>query len=263
MKNTEKMKNTKKTRIILICVCSVLAAALLIVGGIFGIPAAIKSHRAYVAHHVDPLTEKDLESIDFQRARKLMIVAHPDDDMLWGGAHLLEGGYLVVCITNGRNETRSQEFRRVTEASGNQGLILEYPDKVNGKRDEWKEVWDAISADLTLLLNANDWELIVTHNEKGEYGHQHHKMTHQLVVDSYKSENSGAALYFFAVYHKAVTVEKYESGEEEFPPDMPERLSDEIIEQKRKILKLYKSQEKTLDRFQHMVPYENWIPYEE
>lgn len=262
MKNTENIKKSKKTKVILICVFGILAVLLLTVGWIYGIPAAKRAYNAYSAHHVDPLTEKDLEKIDFGRAKKLMIVAHPDDDMLWGGAHLLEGGYLVVCITNGRNETRSQEFHAVIEACGNQGLILDYPDKVNGQRDDWEEVRDSISADLAFLLNANDWELVVTHNEDGEYKHQHHIMTHELVVDRYTSENSAASLYFFAVYHKATTVEKYESGEKEFPPDMPERLSDETVLRKTEILKLYKSQAKTLDKFQHMIPYENWIPYE-
>ena len=28
----------------------------------------------------------------------LMIVAHPDDETLWGGAHLIEDNYYVVCV---------------------------------------------------------------------------------------------------------------------------------------------------------------------
>ena len=44
-----------------------------------------------------------------------MIVAHPDDEMLWGGAHLLNGNYLVVCITCGRSKTRDKEFKEVGE----------------------------------------------------------------------------------------------------------------------------------------------------
>ena len=59
----------------------------------------------------------------------LMIVAHPDDETLWGGAHIADGGYLVVCITNGYNATRSAEFQVVTQTSKNEA-ILSYPDKM-------------------------------------------------------------------------------------------------------------------------------------
>lgn len=30
-----------------------------------------------------------------------MIVAHPDDETLWGGSHLIDDNYLVVCMSNG------------------------------------------------------------------------------------------------------------------------------------------------------------------
>lgn len=31
---------------------------------------------------------------------KVMVVAHPDDETLWGGMHLLKNKYLVICLTN-------------------------------------------------------------------------------------------------------------------------------------------------------------------
>lgn len=247
----------------LIQVLIILSVALILtVGGIFAVPATVRAHRAAVAHRVDPLTAEELTKIDFERAKKLMIVAHPDDDMLWGGSRLLEGGWLVVCVTNGRNETRSAEFRKVMEATDNQGIILEYPDKVNGKRDGWEKVRDGISADLSLVIGASDWEMIVTHNEKGEYGHQHHKMTHTLVLENCLAKGVTDRLWFFGIYHKAKTVDAYLSGEKEIPPDMQTKLSDEVIARKREVLSLYESQADTLEGLSHMIPYENWIPYE-
>ena len=43
--------------------------------------------------------DKDLKKIDFSKYNKLMIVAHPDDETLWGGGHLIDGDYVVVCVT--------------------------------------------------------------------------------------------------------------------------------------------------------------------
>ena len=90
-----------------------------------------------------------------------MIVAHPDDETLWGGAHIADGGYLVVCITNGNNPTRSAEFQSVMQASGNVGLILSYPDKVAGKRDNWNHVRTQIRTDLEKVMTYQPWEDIV------------------------------------------------------------------------------------------------------
>ena len=44
--------------------------------------------------------------IHAKEPESLMIVAHPDDETIWGGSHLLKGHYLVVCLTNGNNEKR-------------------------------------------------------------------------------------------------------------------------------------------------------------
>lgn len=236
------MKKLKKWQILLLIFLTVLGT----VGIIFG----INFIRAY---DVAQLTEKSLENIDFGKANKLMIVAHPDDEVIFGGGHLMDGDYLIVCITNGKNTERSSEFKKVVKKSGNQGIILSYPDKVNGKRDDWKRVNDKISADLDLIIGYKDWETIVTHNERGEYGHQHHIMTHELVTESYLSVKSDAELMFFGKYYKAVDIGAHEK-------DM-ERISDERLKYKTELAELYESQSKVVKKLWHMAPYEEFSRY--
>ena len=72
------------------------------------------------AYDVTPISAIQLQLASSSKADKLMIVAHPDDEVLWGGGHLYDKGYLVVCVTNGRNKVRSQEFKDVVTASGNE-----------------------------------------------------------------------------------------------------------------------------------------------
>ena len=60
------------------------------------------------------IEREQLEALSLDETNKLMIVAHPDDETIWGGGHLLEGGYFVVCITNGENEIRKEEFVKTT-----------------------------------------------------------------------------------------------------------------------------------------------------
>ena len=50
--------------------------------------------------------DEDIEKLDLDKVNNLMIVAHPDDELLWGGAHLIRDNYLVVCITCGTSFTR-------------------------------------------------------------------------------------------------------------------------------------------------------------
>lgn len=120
------------------------------------------------AYDVAPISAIQLQLASSSKADKLMIVAHPDDEVLWGGGHLYDKGYLVVCVTNGRNKVRSQEFKDVVKASGNECIMLEYPDKVRGKRDDWALVKDGIESDLEKIMTCKDWKLIAVHNQKGE-----------------------------------------------------------------------------------------------
>lgn len=50
------------------------------------------------------------------------------------------------------------------------------------------------------------WEDIVTHNAKGEYGHIHHKMTHQIVTALYDADQLQMPLYVFGKYYRAAAL---------------------------------------------------------
>lgn len=132
-----------------------LTALLVIIGGrCIYVQAVI--HNAY---DVKPISKEQIKRADVNNANKLMIVAHPDDEVLWGGGHLMEGGYMVVCVTNGKNEVRSKEFYRVMKESGNEGIILDYPDKVRGKRDDWSRVRSSIISDLEKVMKYKNGSL--------------------------------------------------------------------------------------------------------
>ena len=190
---------------------------------------------------------KDFTSIDLEGVDNLMIVAHPDDDILWGGAHLIKDNYLVVCITCGTNPVRVDEFVRVMHATNDKYIMLGYPDKTNGERDNWDNHRDNISANLNDIINLTDWNIIVTHNPDGEYGHQHHKMTSALTTKNVRSNN----LYYFGRYHSKKAIANYY---DEMAP-----ISDKYLSRKKKIIGIYKSQKFIQTMFDHMYPYEDWV----
>lgn len=215
------------------------------------ITAAFLTYRAY---HTEPLSEEEVSRIEESSALKLMIVAHPDDEALWGGMQLLEGDYFVVCITNGNNSVRRQEFYNVLKKSGNDGIILSYPDKVLGRRDSWENVRAYIESDVEKIIKSKKWDMIVTHNPEGEYGHIHHKMTSGIVTDKCRENGIEDTLWYFGKYYGKNEVKKVYADVEEY--------DSEKLKQKEELLSLYVSQEKTINKLSHMNPYESLISYE-
>ena len=193
--------------------------------------------------------DKDFSKLDLSGVNKLMVVAHPDDELLWGGLHLIDDDYLVVCITCGPNKVRVNEFISVMNETNDKYILLGYPDKTNGERDNWNSSRDGITKDLKEIINLKDWDLIVTHNPQGEYGHQHHKMTSQIMTQVVEDKDK---LYYFGRYHSKTRMTNYLDS---MTP------SDNNIRKKKDLIGLYRSQSFIQTSFDHMYEYEDWENY--
>ena len=115
---------------------------------------------------------------------KLLIVAHPDDETLWGGANLLsEPGWLVVVSTHQYDDERAAEFfRTMSYANVTQYKMYDTDDVYTEDPDEADELYDNSDFETGLKeLATKEWKIVLTHNEQGEYGHEHHKKVHRMV----------------------------------------------------------------------------------
>ena len=143
---------------------------------------------------------------------KLMVVAHPDDESIFGGATLLrEKGWKVVCLTNGNDDTRSYEFQQAMNMIGASFEIWDYPDEYEGTFDA-----DQLKTDLKKVFRKNRFNRIVTHNLQGEYGHSQHKslsrILHDLVCkDLYVFDKSDYVLPFHLLKKKLSLLSVYHS----------------------------------------------------
>ena len=196
--------------------------------------------------------DKDYSKLDLKGYDKLMIVAHPDDELLWGGSHLLESKYLVVCITCGPDKERGNEFSSVMNETGDKFIMLGYPDVVNLRRDNWETSKDDITKDLNAIINLKEWDLVVTHNPDGEYGHIHHKITNQIVTDLFEDKDK---LYYFGNYYTKRAFHKH------YDKMLP--LTDLQLKKKTRLIGLYKSQIFIQTSFNHMFEFEDWENYYE
>jgi LmbE family N-acetylglucosaminyl deacetylase len=120
---------------------------------------------------------------------QLMIVAHPDDELLFGGDELLAGaGWKVVCVTGGsrramwcidrlRGLDRQTEFRESAKALGFAAEMWDFQDHPFNSRWNRSLLCDMLGR----LLDEYSWSRVVTHAADGEYGHRQHRLLSQLV----------------------------------------------------------------------------------
>ena len=155
---------------------------------------------------------------------KIMIVAHPDDEALFGGAELLSHPkeYKVVVIDEYHSKIRRKEFKASMKFIG----IKEYEHWTGykGGEDYHRE---KLIYELLRVLRERDWTKIVTHNKVGEYGHPRHRALHEI-LNHLRPE----ILWQF---------DKGRTGRERLPQD--------LLLKKRDLLKVYGSQRDVLDWF--------------
>lgn len=181
------------------------------------------------------LVEKKIQQL--KKTNKLMIVAHPDDETIFGGGELLkEMGWKVVCVTRGdgdnnNSEIRKEEFKKVMSYVGAEYLFLDYTDDLNEvKYDE-----SSVKKDLERIISEKEYDIILTHNAEGEYGHVIHKSIHNI-VDKINPKN----LYFF---------NKFKT-----------KLEQNSYKEKMKLLSFYKSQNTDLPGFKEYLIFEGKLP---
>jgi len=107
----------------------------------------------------------------------LMIVAHPDDETIFGHTQLAnpEADWTVVCMTNADNPVRAAEFRHVVTYYGAKHEIWGYEDRWDGGFDV-----DSVTAALRGQTESR-FDHVLTHGINGEYGHSQHIALHNIV----------------------------------------------------------------------------------
>ena len=150
-----------------------------------------------------------------------MIVAHPDDEALFGGAELLTYSkeYKVIAIDEAHDHERKGEFKASMAFIG----IEEYEHWTGykGGEDYHRE---KLIYELLRVLRERDYKKIVTHNKLGEYGHPRHRALHDILN-----------------HLRPDILWGFDKGSDRLPQD--------LLLKKRDLLKVYGSQRDVLDLF--------------
>jgi len=111
-----------------------------------------------------------------------LIVAHPDDEIIWSGGLLLRNRgwrWTVLAVCRADDPDRRPKFDRISRSVGITGLISDLDD---GNPLAEIDAQDEIGRRVLEHLGATEWDLCLTHGSNGEYGHERHRQVHQVVT---------------------------------------------------------------------------------
>ncbi len=166
-----------------------------------------------------------------------MVVAHPDDETIFGFAQLAlsSSSWTVVCVTNGDNSERRREFLEVSRVLGVNSHMWRFKD------ERWATFSDddrqRIGLGVQEICQRENIENVLTHGVVGEYGHCQHRALHQVVRQA-ATLGGYRGVYTFA--------------KDELP------LPRDVLEWKLNTLKLYKTQN-ILPQHRSFIEYEGWV----
>ncbi|HUV64981.1 MAG TPA: hypothetical protein VMW24_13870 [Sedimentisphaerales bacterium] len=112
-----------------------------------------------------------------------IIVAHPDDEVIWSGGLILlhpEWEWTVLSLSRKDDPDRYPKFKSVCTLIGVRGFITDLDDgdplkPINSRMEIGRRIREH--------LPQIPWGLCITHGSNGEYGHQRHKEVHAEVLD--------------------------------------------------------------------------------
>lgn len=176
----------------------------------------------------------------------LMIVAHPDDETLWGGDLLLREGrnvhVVVTCTQN--SKIRHKEFNAVSRHAGFHGEFLDGQDTLHPGPHLEPRIVERIESLVCRGRRGNTaggWDQIITHGPEGEYGHPQHQVVHDAVYAAVKKCHNHDKLFVFEPYP----------------------VKDYVLPQNKVTMaKLHKSQDWVIETYghwkEHIVPYNEY-----
>jgi len=139
----------------------------------------------------------------------VIIVAHPDDEILWVGGTILNHPswkYFIVCLCRESDPDRAPKFQKALKILSSEGIMGDLDDGPDQNPLDEKMVEGAILD----LVPSRHFDLIITHNPKGEYTkHLRHEEISKAVIKLWQvGKISADELWTFA----------YEDGNKKYYP---------------------------------------------
>lgn len=178
--------------------------------------------------------------INTEGINRVLFIAHPDDEILSMGNFIINepDNLLVICFTNGGNKVRLKEFKLAMDSLNIQYQIWNFKDAIDYKWNK-KKVLKKVNKILELK---EEWEMVITHNKEGDYGHFQHKEVSRVIRKAYKGDNLFSPILSERLFN-----------------DKNKLLSKEAKEKREFFEKYYKSQKHILTLYNKYFQFEKII----
>jgi hypothetical protein len=135
-------------------------------------------------------------SAPMEMTDKLLVVAHPDDEVLWAGANLAAArGWHVVVSSGANNPERRRAFAKTMSWLGVSSWEM-YDARANEDSEDVDEALPrykkyAPFRERLAKLAKKHWSLVLTHDEEGEFGSGDNMAVHALVSEAFAYKHLG------------------------------------------------------------------------
>ena len=134
--------------------------------------------------------------------KALVVVAHPDDELIWMGGFILRNkdwDWTIVSMCRKDDADRKPKFEKVCKLlNARNHFISDLDDENLGMNLRGEDIEERFFG----LLKNRRYDCIFTHGKNGEYGHIRHKELHSAVSSFVKSKKLVCKKVFYFDYIK-------------------------------------------------------------
>lgn len=116
--------------------------------------------------------------------KALCLVAHPDDCIIFAYSYIYnhpEHDWTIGYLTYTDRDPRGAEIAAFWQRRGIPCVFLGFEDHWHDNEQGRFTRWSESAAELACQQLAKRYDLVLTHDEHGDYGHIHHKLVHDAV----------------------------------------------------------------------------------
>jgi LmbE family N-acetylglucosaminyl deacetylase len=117
--------------------------------------------------------------------KALCLVAHPDDCVIFAYSYIYHHSnydWTIGYLTYTEQDPRGAEFKKFWNKRNIDTVFLGFEDHWHDNEQKQLTRWSGLDATAACQLLAEQYELVLTHDEHGDYGHIHHKVVHDAVI---------------------------------------------------------------------------------